>query len=125
MDDCILENLCELKETRDVIDNNVHNSIMNCIYGKKSVCIFKFQSFNEHDLSINVYSMNNIHYQCKMSNMKCIYAFMCDDIDGLRNYICYLLSRSRNKYNDAYTISRYDLKNIVNIVNENINLFRF
>ena len=50
---------------------------------------------------------------------------MCDDIDGLKNYICYLLSRSRNKYNDAYTISRYDLKNIVNIVNENINLFRF
>ena len=123
--DCIPDNLCELKEKRDVIDNNVHNSLMSCIYGKKAVCIFKLESFNEHDLSINVYSMNNIHYQCKVSNMKCIYAFMCDDIDGLNNYIRYLLSRSRNKYNDAYTISRYDLKNIVNIVNENINLFRF
>ena len=62
--DCILDNLCELKETRDVIDNNVHNSLMNCIHGKKSVCIFKLESFNEHDLAINVYSMNNIHYQC-------------------------------------------------------------
>ena len=56
MDDCILDNLCELKETRNVIDNNVHDSLMNCIYGKKAVCIFKFQSFNEHDLAINVYS---------------------------------------------------------------------
>ena len=121
--DCIIDSLCELKETRDVIDNNVHDSLMNCIYGKKSVCIFKLESFNEHDLSINVYSMNNIHYRCKMSNMKCIHAFMCDDIDGLNNYICYLLSR--NKYNDTYIISRYDLNNIVKNINYNINLFRF
>jgi len=55
--------------------------------------------------------------------MKCIYAFMCDDIDGLKEYICYLLSRK--KYYDTYTISRYDLKNIVNTVNDHINLFRF
>lgn len=123
MNNYILDNLCELKKTRDEIDNNVHYALMSCTYGKNVVCILKLESLNEHDISINVYALNNIKH-CKFSNMKkCIYAFICDDIDGLKNFICFLLTRKY--HNNKYTISRYDLRNIVKNVNENINLFRF
>lgn len=123
MNDYILDNLCELKQTRDEIDNNVHYALMSCTYGKNAVCIFKLESLNEHDILINVYALNNIKH-CRISNMKCIYAFICDDIDGLKDCICFLLTRKYHNHN-KYIISRYDLRNIVKNINDNINLYRF
>jgi len=115
-EDLMVNELNELKNSRDNVDLYVHNALVKCIDNQGFVYIGKIETVNENDILVKVgysYNVKDIVNQ----NIKLLNAFFSDNLSQFKEEVCQVFEKnvpSYNKYgNDVYMISRYDLKEFV------------